>query len=571
MKKHLKTHKYHYLHVGLIVLGSVIVFLLSVLGFTLGQHNSTYAVTYDSTVRFTLTGDYRGSIALTSTNHSVGTCTSAPGQQFSVSYGSYVTCQGVAMGSPDGMQVYAPGTGPSGYQVSMAVISSSANGQASCSGRACSLNYTAGSVTIQIYASAIQQPTAPTAYLGGVTTSSMSVSWSGGSAGSYSFYDYLPYLNGNAGGTTQNRSMVYTGLSCNTRYSFYVVIRTSGGNRTSNTVYATTSACPVSPPPTSPSAPPAAPPSGGGSSSPSSGSSSPSSTSPKSDSGTSTPTGIVESPPAAPTNFKAEANDGSSTISLSWKPGAAANAVHYILERSLNKQEWTLLNNSLMTEAYSDSNTLFSTLYYYRLTAVGTNDLTSSSVTLEVRSSSFKANAGGGHGVTLISRDGIVSITIPAEAFGRAANCALSDHPVVPLVGRKDYTVVAGPYQIICQHEDATVMQEFKRPLKVRINKTDAMQKTYKHWDYRGYVPTHRSWQQLAVKDDQTVFTMPANQMALTILGQSKHTPGWLIVLIVILVIAGGSVFGLAVVGNVIRRRRLQAVQEDYWHKMNGV
>lgn len=586
MKKHLKTHKHHYLHVGLVVFGSVAVYLLSVFGFTLAQSNDTYAVTYDSSVQFLITGDYHGSITLTSTNHSVGTCSSAAGQDFTVSSTSYKTCQGVAMGSPDGMQVYAPGTAPSGYTISMVVTSSTANGQASCSGRMCSFNYSSGAVTVQIRTTVSappQQPTAPSASLNGVTSSSVSVSWSSGSAGSYSFYDYLPYFNGSAGGTTQNRSATYQGLACNTRYTFYVAMRTSAGNYNSNTVYATTSACPVAPKPAPAPTPAPSPPSSGGggsASSPSggtsgtssgSGSSSSTSTSTKTSRATDTSTDVVQNPPAAPTDFKASANEGSSTISLSWKPGTSSEQVHYMLERSLNQQEWTLLNNALSVNAYSDSATLFSTHYYYRLTAIDTDNLTSPSVTLDVKSGVFKANAGDGHGVTLISRDGVVSITISAEAFDRQANCSLADHPVLPLVGRKDYLVAAGPYQIICQHQDATIMQKFKQPIKVRVNKTDAMKKTYKHWDYRGYAPTHRSWQQLPVKDNQTVFTMPANQMALTILGQTKHTPGWLIALIVILVVAGGSVFGLALVGNIMRRRRLQAQQEDYWHKMNGV
>lgn len=230
-----------------------------------------------------------------------------------------------------------------------------------------------------------------------------------------------------------------------------------------------------------------------------------------------------------------------------------------------------LLSDAITAQSYTDTTTLFSTQYYYRLTAVDENGLKSPAVITDVKSGAFKANAGTGEDITITSEDGIVRVTIPSTALMKPANCSFVDNPVLPLTGEKSYEVASGPYQIICQHEDATIAQRFEKPLAVQIRLTQAMQKSYKHIKYQAYGSEADAWAVLGVKDKQTSFQLKGDQTALIILGQPKHTPGWIIALIVLVILAGGGVVGMVFVSRLIQRRRAEAAVEDYWHKMNGV
>ncbi len=59
---------------------------------------------------------------------------------------------------------------------------------------------------------------------------------------------------------------------------------------------------------------------------------------------------------------------GSNQIVLSWDPSSGASS--YILERSLDANNWSTIASGLTATSYTDSGLNYSTTYYYRATAV---------------------------------------------------------------------------------------------------------------------------------------------------------------------------------------------------------
>ncbi len=590
MKKHLQKHKHHYIASFLVILGAVLAYSLLAPHSTMFGRSpvrSAYALTYDSTVNVIIGGEYmsQASVAVTSGRHMFGTCNTGPGAAFYISV-MYTQCSGVQFGPPDGVTIYMP-QAPAGFYVSgWKVPINGTDGSIVCGSTQCDLNFYSGVAYIEVDLNAITEPTPPNLYVTGTSASSISLQWTAGSPGSVTFTDYLFYQGSN---WFPISATAYTsaGLSCGKTYSFYVAMRTTAGNRNSNTVTASTSACPVatptptpSPTPTltpSPTPTPTPQPSGGGGGS----TSSPASKPIQGTAGTAATNlqasntqaaEIVATPPTTPDAFTATANQGNGTISLGWSDSTATSSLHYQLERSLDQVAWKVIDANISQTAYSDSATSFSTHYYYRLTAIDDANLSSASTTADVTSGSFKANAGLGQDITLVTKDGYAHVTIPSAALAEPANCSISEVTNVPLTGSKGQRTVGGPYQIICQLADTSTVHTFRMPLAVSVTLPASLQKQYKNFEYQAYSLDKSSWQTVEIKPAGSMkFALTSSQMALIILAQEKHFPKWIIVVLTIVGVVSGGVVGLAYLGQRLQRKRLEAVAEDYWHKTNGV
>ena len=576
MKNHIVKHKHHYIRGGLLFCLLIVAYFVTI---TMKQHDVSYALTYDSHATILVTGDYQGSTSATSSQHSFGTCSSQVGQLFTIQAGMYTTCDGVAFGDPDGVVVYVP-TAPTGFYVAnWRVTGNTTNGSVSCSTTKCVLNYTAGTANLEVDINATTPPTAPTISVGGNTASSVTFNWTAGSAGSATFYNYLPYYNGATGPSTLARSFNWTGLSCGQTVSMKVAIRTSAGNWPSNTVSGTAAACATAPPPTTPTPTPTTTPSPQPTVNPST----PTNKTPlRVNQNTVAPGTVVEpapvanEPPARPKNFRADPSGAGSAIKLSWD--SDVNAISHKLERSTDNVTWKTLDGEISDDSYTDSATNFDTVYYYRLTAIDDTAQQSEVALAQTRSDKFRANAGTNKDLVLTSPDRALELTIPAKALANPASCSFAAQPTLPLYSLAKYEEAYGPYQLICQQADNGVINSFQEPLSAKLTFSPAVSKKYTKYALAGFDSSDQSWHGFSVAANAQPpvisFKMASSFTGLTIQGQPKRTP----VIVVVLAVLGGLVttaglglLGLRKVAQVQAVRRAEAINEDYWHKMNGV
>ena len=574
MKNHIARHKHHYLRAGLVFCLLIVGYFVTI---SIKQHDVSYALTYDSHATILVTGDYQGSTSATSIRHSFGTCTSQQYQLFTINPSFYTMCDGVAFGDPDGVVVYIP-TAPQGFYVAnWRVTGNTTNGSVNCSASQCVLNYTVGTANLEVDINATTRPTAPTISVSGSTASSVAFDWTAGNAGSATFIDYLPYPYGSQGYVTQARSYNIGGLRCGQTVTMMVAIRTSAGNWPSNTVSGTTTAC-SSPPTPTPSPTPTPTPTPQSRTAPSIQGGTPS----RLNQSTSSPSAIIEptivpdEPPVMPKNFRAEPSGAGSAVKLSWDNDI--KAVKYKLERSTDNKTWKTLDGEITDATYVDSATNFDTVFYYRLTAVDDKDRQSEPAVAQTHTDKFQSNAGSNKDVNLRSPDGALQVIIPAEALAAPASCSFASQPTLPLYGIAKYEEVYGPYQLICQQEDNTVVDSFNVPLSATLTFADTVSKKYTKYAFAGFDASDHKWHRILVADNAKpptiTFKLAGSFTGLTIHGQPKHTP----IIVVVLGVLGGLVVAAGLVVLALRRivqvqavRRVEAINEDYWHKMNGV
>ncbi len=277
-----------------------------------------------------------------------------------------------------------------------------------------------------------------------------------------------------------------------------------------------------------------------------------------------------------PKNFRADPSGAGSAVKLSWDNDI--KAVKYKLERSSDNKTWKTLDGEITDATYVDSATNFDTVFYYRLTAVDDKDRQSPAAVAQTHTNKFQSNAGASRDLTLKSPDGALEVVIPAKALAAPASCSFASQPTLPLYGLAKYEEAYGPYQLICQQEDNTVVNAFKVPLSATLTFDSTVSKKYARYAYAGFDASDQTWHSFSVattaKPTVIAFKLASSFTGLTIQGQPKHTP----LIVVILAVLGGlvSAAGLGVlalrkVAQVQAVRRIEAINEDYWHKMNGV
>ncbi len=456
-------------------------FLIACIGFAtpvLLSRAATVATTYDSKAIILVTGDYQLSTSATSIQHSFGTCTSAVGQLFTIQAGTYTMCDAVAFGSPDGVIVYVP-TAPAGFYVAnWRVTGNSTNGSVSCNTSSCNLNYTAGTANLEVDINATTRPTAPTVSVGGTTANSVAFNWSAGSAGSATFYDYLPYYNGSTGPVTQARSFNWTGLSCGKTVSMKVAIRTSAGNWPSNIASGTTTACtPTSTPNPTPN--PTPKPTPGTTPAPT-----PrpvAATTPRPSTGGSTVTSggrgagapIVTDTqaPTTPSDFVATPDPTNALVDLTWSASTDNTAViGYILERSIDQATWEPMAANGLNTAFHDDSPKFGLHYYYRLQASDSSGNKSAYATADAAVAGFKSIADD---VDMVysSTDSLAKVLVPSGTFAEPVTCSLET--IAGMDGRgtlKHPVIVAGAYQLSCKNQNSDEVAPSLHPITWTLN-----------------------------------------------------------------------------------------------------
>ncbi len=290
--------------------------------------------------------------------------------------------------------------------------------------------------------------------------------------------------------------------------------------------------------------------------------------------GTPNPSNPVIVPPATatappiPTEFSSKIVDDTS-VELTWgKSEYDGILLGYELDRSIDNTTWENVHDDLISaETFTDSDVKFETTYYYRLRAVGQNNLKSDYVTTEVTTEQFKSNTSGDS--TLVSEDQRVSVFISADSIDGDAQCALRNDNDLLIPSKDEYSEFVGPYQILCKKEDGSIIENFAKPVRISINNEKS---GFKNLAYFGYA---NDWQEIegTLQDNIGSFEM-SEQISFAVLGQKSVTPLWLIILISLLVLVV-TIFGglrlLLFLRNRQEQNNIKRISEDYYHKEHGI
>lgn len=185
------------------------------------------------------------------------------------------------------------------------------------------------------------------------------------------------------------------------------------------------------------------------------------------------PAGDTEKP-GKPGEFKAEVDQDSSVVSLSWEEASDNKGVaSYKLERSTDGETWTVLDETITETMYDDRTVVFSTTYKYRLTAVDASGNAGEAVTTETKTGEFNANASADDATAIASEDNVVIASLPAGAVPEESSCAvdLDSDDITELkssIGAKAQRL-AGPYLISCKDSNGEVVPSFSKPVVVTI------------------------------------------------------------------------------------------------------
>lgn len=172
--------------------------------------------------------------------------------------------------------------------------------------------------------------------------------------------------------------------------------------------------------------------------------------------------------------FKAEVDEDSSAVSLSWDSASDnVGVASYKLERSTDGETWTVLDETITDTTYDDRTVVFSTTYKYRLTAVDSAGNAGESATTEAKTGEFNANASADDATAIASEDNVVIASMPAGAVPDESSCAVdldSDDidELKSTIGTKAMRL-AGPYLVSCKDSNGEVVASFSKPVVVTM------------------------------------------------------------------------------------------------------
>ncbi len=260
-----------------------------------------------------------------------------------------------------------------------------------------------------------------------------------------------------------------------------------------------------------------------------------------------------------PTYFSAQLVEGSSAVRLEWG-GANGFNTSYRIERSTDNKVWESVADAVTSNYIVDYDTDFDTPYNYRLKVVDSQGHASPESVLSIVTQHFDANISKDSTLQLASKDKVASIVIPADAISEDANCFIAPANDVPLLGSRKQPVIGGPYKVVCQQKDGSQVQQFSKPIAMRVTLPADVATSYHDVVLRTYSPTENAWKTVVAKNKgKNVYELKSDNIALVALASPNTTPWWITSLQVLLI--GG---GLAFVGVQILRYRARITQRKH-------
>ncbi len=178
--------------------------------------------------------------------------------------------------------------------------------------------------------------------------------------------------------------------------------------------------------------------------------------------------------PSKPGGLKAEVDEESTVVSLTWQKASDGDGVAtYKLERSTDGTNWTVLDDTITETNYDDRTVVFSTTYSYKLRAIDGSGNTSEAASVEAKTGDFDANASATDATAIASEDNVVIASLPAGAVPEDASCTVdldSDNltELKAAIGTKAQRL-AGPYLVSCKDSNGDVVPSFSEPVVVTV------------------------------------------------------------------------------------------------------
>jgi hypothetical protein len=256
--------------------------------------------------------------------------------------------------------------------------------------------------------------------------------------------------------------------------------------------------------------------------------------------------------PTIPGSFQATTTASTTKVVLSWEAssGEAGGISGYRLERSLDRQTWELVAESLVSLSYEDTGVGPGLRYFYRLRAVDGSGGVSGWATTEVETTELSAAQNSSDAQSFTSSDNIASVSLPAGATSGNVACKVA---VISGIngkspGTKEQPLVVGPYTLECKTTAGGVVSGFQKPatwqfkLKDHLkNLNDPAVYTY---DAQGVATRNDSAH--FDSQNQIITTTLAASSTVAVLATVPHAPSFTLFVVVLALVGLG--FGLAMV-----------------------
>ncbi len=276
--------------------------------------------------------------------------------------------------------------------------------------------------------------------------------------------------------------------------------------------------------------------------------------------------------PGTPEDFAAQAGQMGGTITLSWRQVTDnSGSVSYRLERSTDQQNWSVISENIKDTSFTDVEVKFDTHYYYRIRATDSAGNNSEYATADTQSASFNSNASPDKDVYIKDEENKIQATLPTGALDDLASCGIEPAALksieTPLGG---YTIVSGPFQILCKKADSSIINSFNKPITVSWS-LETPKNVSGLLEYYSD-ETKQAKLEVISRDDKThtdTFTLDKGNTFLA-MGKVKKVSIWLKILTVLAITA--SIIG-AILGALYwrYRKQLQRKYDDYTRKSRGV
>lgn len=255
--------------------------------------------------------------------------------------------------------------------------------------------------------------------------------------------------------------------------------------------------------------------------------------------------------PGKPGDFKAEVDNDSSMISLTWEDATDNEGVaSYKLERSTDGQTWTVLDDTITESTYDDRTVVFSTTYKYRLAAVDSSGNIGEAVTAEAKTGEFNANANADDATAIASEDNVVIASLPAGAVPDESSCTvdLDSDDITELkstIGAKAQRL-AGPYLVSCKDSNGDVVPSFSKPVVVTMAPPKAATKGNTNFKVYIYDMQAEQWSLAKSSYDKKTKTYKVSidgpaQVAFTGEKAANYWPLFFSIVIPTLLVGGGA------------------------------
>jgi hypothetical protein len=362
-----------------------------------------------------------------------------------------------------------------------------------------------------------------------------------------------------------------TGLACKTTYKYQVYSVNSYGTTGSNAINVTTNGCPTSHPSGGSTGGSSGGSSSGGSSS--SGSSTATPPSPHLQGSTNTSPRPDKTAPTPPNGLAASVDETTAAVQLSWRTVIDSSGIKaYQVDRSTDQHHWQTLTATAITTGYLDSSVNFNTHYFYRVRATDNAGNKSKYASTSATTPAFAANAFPDKDNTINDEFNNLAVLIPTGALSEAALCDVSANAAVLPPTIKGYKTVDGPYELTCKNAVGSLLTFVASPTVSWTTSAAARSGVSNKLAYYGF--KDGNWQNLQVssrdnknRTDQVVL---GDSTVFAAMGQLKHTPLLVKILLVLLILAANG--ALVMVFLVLRiRRQKQGRYDDYIHKEYGI